>query len=276
MSALPRGRHARRSFRLASGAVACLAAATFGAGAWPAAARQSGPAAPAAVAANQAARSAVALAVSGRQPLDDASVLHPAHRRPGPGGGAGRAAGVLRANGADTRPLFRFPFGDVNSRVLVKVTDRVLAAAVAGGGRSAVGDRDGPDDGEPEARAVTAMTEPRGGEPQRVVDEVVDGLADFGAERGDARSPCADHPARGGLVPVSRGTGRAWLQAGHPTARRSWSPAHWAPFVPRSSCTQADGAAPQTRPACFRSARRDRRHPPGGGSDRLRRARPVC
>ena len=28
---------------------------------------------------------------------------------------------ILRANGADTRPLFRFPYGDVNSRVIADV-----------------------------------------------------------------------------------------------------------------------------------------------------------
>ena len=28
---------------------------------------------------------------------------------------------ILRANGADTRPLFRFPYGDMNSRVLADV-----------------------------------------------------------------------------------------------------------------------------------------------------------
>ena len=73
----------------------------------------------------------------------------------------GAQQAILRANGADTRPLFRFPYGDVNSRVLAdvnglgyvsvrwtvdslgwkgtsggqtvqKVTDRVLAAAQPG------------------------------------------------------------------------------------------------------------------------------------------------
>ena len=33
----------------------------------------------------------------------------------------GAQQAILRANGADTRPLFRFPFGDVNSRVLADV-----------------------------------------------------------------------------------------------------------------------------------------------------------
>jgi peptidoglycan/xylan/chitin deacetylase (PgdA/CDA1 family) len=73
----------------------------------------------------------------------------------------GAQQAILRANGADTRPLFRFPYGDVNSRVIAdvnglgyvavrwtvdslgwegtsggqtvqKVTDRVLAAAQPG------------------------------------------------------------------------------------------------------------------------------------------------
>jgi peptidoglycan/xylan/chitin deacetylase (PgdA/CDA1 family) len=73
----------------------------------------------------------------------------------------GAQQAILRANGADARPLFRFPYGDVNSRVLAdvnglgyvavrwtvdslgwegtsggqtvqKVTDRVLAAAQPG------------------------------------------------------------------------------------------------------------------------------------------------
>jgi peptidoglycan/xylan/chitin deacetylase (PgdA/CDA1 family) len=33
----------------------------------------------------------------------------------------GAQQAILRANGADTRPLFRFPYGDVNSRVLADV-----------------------------------------------------------------------------------------------------------------------------------------------------------
>ena len=64
MSAIPSVRRARRSsIRMASLAAACLAAATFGTGAVPAAAQPPGHAALAAVSASQAARSAVALAV---------------------------------------------------------------------------------------------------------------------------------------------------------------------------------------------------------------------
>ncbi len=33
----------------------------------------------------------------------------------------GAQQAILRVNGADTRPLFRFPYGDVNSRVLADV-----------------------------------------------------------------------------------------------------------------------------------------------------------
>ncbi len=33
----------------------------------------------------------------------------------------GALQAILRANGADARPLFRFPYGDVNSRVLADV-----------------------------------------------------------------------------------------------------------------------------------------------------------
>ena len=40
----------------------------------------------------------------------------------------GAQQAILRANGADARPLFRFPYGDVNSRVLADVNGLGYAA----------------------------------------------------------------------------------------------------------------------------------------------------